>query len=61
MEAKSELHTPTNVSLKKVGRVSNRVAHDLAKLGKRECGVLHGAVPSCVLESLMLDCKTVIA
>jgi hypothetical protein len=45
----------------KVARVSNRVAHELAQLGKRECGVLHGAVPPCVLGPLLRDCNNNVA
>ena len=45
------------VKVCKVARVSNGVVHELANLGKRECGVNHGAIPSCVLESLMRDCN----
>jgi hypothetical protein len=49
------------VQVCKVSRVSNIVAHDLAQLGKSECGVLHENVPSCVMGSLMRDCKTLVA
>jgi ribonuclease HI len=57
LEAKSLLEVLPRVKLRRVSRVSNRVAHDLEQLGKRECGVLHRAVPSCLSDSLLLDCK----
>jgi ribonuclease HI len=58
-EARFSMNMLSGVKVCRVSRVSNRVAHDLAQLGKRECGVLHEAVPSCVLGSLMRDCKNV--
>jgi ribonuclease HI len=45
-EARFLMNMLSEVKVCKVSRVSNRVAHDLAQLGKRECGVLHEAVPS---------------
>jgi hypothetical protein len=60
LEAKTRLDLLPQVKLSRVDRVSNKVAHDLAQLGKRECGVLHGAVPSCVSDSLLLDCKNAV-
>lgn len=57
LEAKALLNIIPEMKLCKVARVSNGVAHELAQLGKRECGVLHGAIPSCALDALMLDCK----
>jgi ribonuclease HI len=56
-EAKTMLEMLPQVRLSRVDRACNRVAHDLAQLGKRECGALHGVVPSCALDSLVLDCK----
>ena len=39
-----------------ISRISNRVAHGSAQLGKRECGVSHELLPS-----LILDCNNVVA
>lgn len=37
-----------DIELKKISRVSNRVAHSLAQLGKSECGVLDERSPKKV-------------
>lgn len=50
-----------DIELKKISRVSNRVAHSLAQLGKSECGVLDRAVPACVSSLLVEDCKNYIS
>jgi hypothetical protein len=54
LEARTRLDMLPQVKLSRVGRECNRVAHDLAQLGKRECGVLFGAVPSDVYALLFL-------
>jgi ribonuclease HI len=60
-EARALLNMLLEVKVCEVSRVSNRVAHELAQLGKSECGVLREAVSSCVLGVLMLDCKNIVA
>jgi hypothetical protein len=60
LEAKTLLEVLPQMRLSRVSRVSNKVVHDLTQLGKRECGVLHGAIPSCASDSLLLDCKNVV-
>jgi ribonuclease HI len=60
LEAKAILNLLHEVRVQKVSRVSNSVAHDLAQLGKRECGVLYESVPPCALDSLIRDCKNVV-
>ena len=60
-EARELLNILPEVKMSKVDRVSNAVAHDLAQLGKRECGVMHGSIPSCAMESLMHDCNELVA
>jgi ribonuclease HI len=61
LEAKALLDLLPVVKVCKVSRVSNKVAHDLAQLGKRECGVLHKAVPPCALDSLLHECNATVA
>jgi ribonuclease HI len=61
LEAKATLNLLHEVCVQKVSRVSNSVAHDLAQLGKRECGVLHKAVPPCALDSLLHECNATVA
>jgi ribonuclease HI len=60
-EARGLMNMLLEFKVGKVARVSNRVAHELAQLGKRECGVLHGAVPPCVLGPLLRDCNNNVA
>jgi ribonuclease HI len=61
LEAKALLDLLPVVKVCKVSRVGNKVAHDLAQLGKRECGVLHKAVPPCALDSLLHECNATVA
>ena len=61
LEAKAIMQLLPEVKLSKISRVSNRVAHVLAQLGKHECGVSHGVLPSCVSEALLLDCNNAVA
>uniref|UniRef100_A0ACD5WHD1 Uncharacterized protein n=1 Tax=Avena sativa TaxID=4498 RepID=A0ACD5WHD1_AVESA len=47
--------------INKVGRIGNKVAHELAQLGKRELsGVLLGYAPSCVSVLIERDCMNTI-
>ena len=55
------LEVLAEVRVRKTDRLNNGVAHDLAQLGKRECDVMHGDIPSCASEFLLRDYNTVFA
>jgi ribonuclease HI len=56
-EAKDMMIGVPDVQICKIGRSSNKVAHGLAQMGKRELsGLLLGAVPSCVSVLAEHDC-----
>ena len=55
-EARELLHVYQDISISKVDRVCNGVAHVLAQLGKSDfSGLLFDAAPPCVLELIALD------
>jgi hypothetical protein len=61
MEIKDLLRFNPEFTVQKVDRSCNRVAHELAQLGKREsCGFLDGSAPSCVLDLIAFDCKNTV-
>jgi hypothetical protein len=58
MEIKDVLGTHPMLEIRKIDRSSNRVAHCLAQLGKRESsGILSESVPVCVSELIAKDGK----
>jgi hypothetical protein len=49
-----------HICISKVDRVSNRVAHGLAHLGKEgEVGLLHGSCPTSLEDLVLEDCNPV--
>ena len=57
-EARDLLRIYQDISVRKVDRVSNGVAHVLAQLGKSGfSGLLRDAAPPCVLELITHDCN----
>jgi hypothetical protein len=55
-ESQAILQGRLDFEIQKINRLSNKVAHCLAQLGKSECGVLDGAGPPCVAVLLVEDC-----
>ena len=55
-EAQAIMQGRPDVEVRKINWSSNKVAHNLAQLGKSECGVLDEAGPSCVAALLFEDC-----
>jgi ribonuclease HI len=58
LDAKGMLRAFDHISVSKIDRESNGVAHSLAQLGKGGFrGTLSGSVPTSVLAALQNDCK----
>jgi ribonuclease HI len=61
-EGRELLNLYNNISVSKVDRVCNSVAHSLAQLGKSgTSGCLAGSAPPCVMESIHKDCNTTLS
>jgi hypothetical protein len=58
LDAKGLLRAFNHITIRKVDRESNGVAHSLAQIGKDGFrGTLTGSVPTGVLAALQNDCK----
>jgi hypothetical protein len=58
-EMRELLNLVPDFVISKVGRANNSVAHELAKLGRSEDGlVICDAAPACVADQIMHDCNS---